>query len=168
MFGFTTTGGFPSQAARGEFSLQLSLRFTGRWCRIGPCEVLWRMPSGVDSLLRSARCAARRGNCIATAVADVIFVAIAILIVTVGVLATESRIYTPGQNPTTWHTSKSSRMAECGGDKLSPAQTDDSRPAPPVKATETAVSYFLFPLELPLPKLVGVPQAHGLRAPPRL
>ena len=148
--------------------LQLSLRSAGSWCRIRPSKGLWEMPTGVDSLLRFARRVARRGSSIATAVADIIFVAIVLLIVCVGVLATESRLPNPGQNTPARHTSKSGRMAECGDDRLAPAQTDDSRPRPTVLTTEAPVHYWLFPIELPLPELVGVPQAHGLRSPPRV
>jgi hypothetical protein len=96
-----------------------------------------------------------------------VFVAIAVLVVTVGVLATESRLPNPGQNTVSWHTSKSSRMAECGGDKLAPVQVDDSRPAPPVVPT-VIIHYYFSPIELPLAELAGFPQAHGLRAPPRV
>jgi hypothetical protein len=95
-----------------------------------------------------------------------VFVAIALLIVTVGVLATESRLPNSGQNTTSWHTSKVSRMAECGGDELAPVQTDDSRPAPPVMTLE--VIHYFSPMEFPLPELAGAPRAHGLRAPPRV
>jgi len=92
-------------------------------------------------------------------------VAIALLIVTVGVLATESRFPNAIQNTTSWHTSKSSRMAECGGDELAPVETDDSRPAPPL--ITTVIAHYFFSTELPLQELAGAPQAHGLRAPPR-
>ena len=146
-------------------SLQLSLRSTGSWCRISPREVQGLMPAGVNGLLRIARSAVRRGTSIATVIGRIVFVAIALLIVTVGVLATESRLPNPTQNTTAWHMSKSSRMAECGGDELVPVQTDDSRPAPPI--ITTAVTHYFLPIELPLQELAGAPQAHGLRAPPR-
>jgi len=94
------------------------------------------------------------------------FVAIALLIVTVSALATESRFPNPGHNPTACHISKVSRMTECGGDDLVPTQVDESRPTPPVITVE--VIHFFAPIEFPLPELAGVTQAHGLRAPPRV
>ena len=124
------------------------------------------MPTGVTNLFRNARCLARRGGAIATAAAKLLFVAIAILVVTVGVLATESRLPNAGLKSSSWYASKSSRMAECGGDELVPVETDDTRPTPRVVTTEAPIHCWLVPIELPLPELVGVPQAHGLRSPP--
>ena len=141
----------------------------GSWGNGSPGEVLGQIPAGVTSLLRFARCAARRGSSIATAIGSIAFAAVALLIVTVGVLATESRILSNGKNTTSWYTSKSSRMAECGGDKLAPVQTDDSRPAPPIITTEVNSQFSpISPIELPISEFAGVPQAHGLRAPPRV
>lgn len=58
-------------------------------------------------------------------------------------------------------------MAECGGEKLAPAQTADSRPSVRLFQTEIIVYYSpISPVEFPLTEIVGVPQAHGLRAPP--
>jgi hypothetical protein len=93
-----------------------------------------------------------------------IFVAIALLIVTVGVLETESRLPNAGQNSASWHTSKVSRVAHCSGDELAPVQINDSRPAPAIVTVE--VIHHFFPLEFVLPELASAPQAHGLRAPP--
>jgi hypothetical protein len=126
------------------------------------------MFKGVNSLLRNVRFTARRGGAIAKAVADAVFVAIAILVVTVGILATGSRLPNFGQDTTSRHTSKSSRMAECGNNELSPTDTDDTRPAARVLLVETPTHFWFIPQELPLPEMVGVPQAHGLRSPPTL
>jgi hypothetical protein len=147
--------------------LQLFLRSTGNWCRINPSKVLGQMPVGVNSLLRNARCSGRRESPILTATGGAVFVAVVLLVVTVGVLATGSRLPNPGRNPTSWHTSKSSLMTEGGGDELAPVQTDDSRPSPPIVMID-ATPYCFPPIELPLPELVGVPHAHGLRAPPHV
>src|SRR5208282_5914184 len=137
--------------------LQFSLQSTGIWSRISPLEVLGQMPVGVNSLFRIVRCAARRGSAIATAMGTAVFVAIALLVVTVGVLATESRLPNSGKTPTSRLTTKSSRMAECGGERLAPVQVDESRPAPPV--ITTVVIHFCFsPIELPLSELAGSPQ----------
>ena len=139
------------------------------WYRMNPRNVTAQVPE-VKSLLRNARNAARRGSCIAKALGRVVFVAVALLVVTVGTLATESRLYTTGRNSTSWHTSKSSRMAECGGEKLAPAQTDDARsfaPFAPFHQTEKIAFYRISPIiVVPLPEIAGVPQSHGLRAPP--
>lgn len=124
------------------------------------------MPIGVANLFRNVRCAARRGSAIATAAAELVFVAIAVLVVTVGVLATESRLPNPGLKTSSWYASKSSRMAECGGDELVPVETDDTRSTPRLVTMEAPLHCWLVPIELPLPELVGVPQAHGLRSPP--
>ena len=112
--------------------------------------------------------AARRSSCIAQALGKIVFVAVALLVVTVGTLATESRLPTAGRYSSSWHISKSSRMAECGGEKLAPAQTEDAQPSTPVvtpdilnlSITRTAS------IVLPVPEIAGVPQSHGLRAPP--
>ncbi len=127
------------------------------------------MPAGVDNLLRMARNASHRGRFLARVAGKTLIVTIALLIVTVGVLATQSRLHPAGQSGTSWHTSKSSRMAECGGEKLAPAQTDDSRPSAPSFKTEVIIHYSpLSPVEFPLTELAGVPQSHGLRAPPQV
>ncbi|MGA2982733.1 MAG: hypothetical protein ABSG32_02895 [Terriglobia bacterium] len=118
-------------------------------------------------MLRNARCSGRRESPILTATGGAVFVAVVLLVVTVGVLATGSRLPNPGRNPTSWHTSKSSLMTEGGGDELAPVQTDDSRPSPPIVMID-ATPYCFPPIELPLPELVGVPHAHGLRAPPHV
>lgn len=145
--------------------LQLTLQFCSSWCKIAPSEVVVQMPSGVDSLRRFFRDAIRRRSLVSTAIGSIAFVAVALLIVTVEVLATEARLPNPGQNTASWHTSKSSRMVESGGDEWAPVQTEDTRPAPLVVPHETVRHQFT-PLELPLPEVVRVPQSHGLRAPP--
>jgi hypothetical protein len=110
----------------------------------------------------------RRGKSLATAIGGTVFVAIALLIVTVGVLATESRLPRTARDTASWHTSKVSRMEKCGGEELAPVQLDVSRATTPVIATEVIHYYRFSRIESPLPELVGVPQAHGLRAPPRV
>lgn len=157
-----------SATARGAFLKWLSLQSPGSWCRIKSRSLFGQMSIEVDSLLRSVRGAAHRGSSIAAAMGSTFLVAIALLALSVAVLATEARLPNAGQNTSSWHTSKSSRMAECGGDELAPVQTDDSRPTPRVLTTAAAIHDCLFPIELPLPELVGVPQAHGLRAPPHI
>ncbi|MGD0226162.1 MAG: hypothetical protein ABSF71_27840 [Terriglobia bacterium] len=119
-------------------------------------------------MLRMARNASRRGSFLAGVVGKTLIVAIALLIVAIGVLATQSRLHPAGQSGTSWHITKSSRMAECGGEKLVPRQTDDSRPPAPILKTEVIIHYSpVSPIEVPLSELAGVPQSHGLRGPPR-
>jgi hypothetical protein len=94
-----------------------------------------------------------------------ILVAIALLIVTVGVLATESRFPQAGQRDSAcWHSSKASRMTECGGKDLAPPLSEESRSAS--RIVKPVVLHFLPFRTLTLPELAGAPQAHGLRAPP--
>lgn len=124
------------------------------------------MPVEENNLLRRTWCATRRRNSIAQAASGNALVAIALLIVTVGVLAIRSRVVTAGQNTASWHTSKSSRMVECGGEELTPAPREDTRPLPLLPQLEP--THYLSPRELPLPELIGVFPAHGFRAPPGL
>jgi len=119
---------------------------------------------GAGDLLRVAQCLAHKGTCIATLIGRALFVAIALLVVTVGVLATESRLPNARQNTASWHTSKLSRMEECGGRESEPAPSGVSQP-PPLSLTVDRKPHFAL-VESPLPELAGVPQAHGLRAPP--
>ena len=119
-------------------------------------------------MLRMARGVSRKGCLIAAAAREILFVAIALLIVTVGVLATASRMHLSRQG-STWQTAMSSRMVECGSNDLAPAQTDDSRPSPPAEMMQATFRYFpSIPIEDLLPELSGAPQAHGLRAPPHV
>jgi hypothetical protein len=94
----------------------------------------------------------------------IIFVAIALLIVSVSVLATESRVWRAQRDTASWHTSKVSRMVQSGGDELVPVAIDDYRPAP--RIVVVAVVYNLPPMKFDLQEVAGVPQSHGLRAPP--
>lgn len=94
-----------------------------------------------------------------------ILVGIGLLIVTVGVLATESRFPQAGRpDSACWHSSKASRMTECGGKDLAPPLSVESRASYPV-VKPVAVRFLPF-RTLALPELAGAPQAHGLRAPP--
>ncbi len=115
-------------------------------------------------MVRFVRCAARRQNSLAGAIGSIIFVAIALLIVTVGFLATESSLPRTAQDTASWHTRKVGRMAECGGDEFVPAQIEESRLAAPIVTPVT--THYFSPIEFVQPELVGVSQAHGLRAPP--
>lgn len=123
----------------------------------------------VMRLLRNARKAARGGSCIAKAVGRIVFVAIALLVVTVGTLATESRLPLGGRYSSSWHVSKSSRMAEFGGEKLAPVQSEDAQPSAPIVQTETfSLSFCRRPsLPLAVPESISIPESHGLRAPPQ-
>jgi len=163
-FGFTGTGGFLSVVRRG-IPVHSPFRFIGSSCNVGPSEVLDTMSPEVDRLLNSARCAAHRGRGVAKVFSKLAFVAVALLIMTVGVLSSESRLPTAGQSTGSWHTSKTSRMTLGGGTELAPVQTDEARPAAPIVAPE--LIRYSSPIDLPLPELAGAPQAHGLRAPPR-
>ena len=149
-------------------ALQLSLRFAGSWYNLEVRQVLGQMVTGVNNLLRNARYAARRGSSKATAVANVIFAAVALLVVSVSVLATESRLPNTLRDTSSRHASKSCRMVECGGDELAPVQIDESRPTPYIVRPESVIHYSPTPIESPLPELVGVPQAHGFRSPPHI
>jgi hypothetical protein len=96
---------------------------------------------------------------------NLVFAAIALLVVTVGVLATESGLPKAGRNSASCHTSKSSRMTELDRDELAPAQTADSRSSPFIVTSETDRFHCDSPDLLPR-GLGAAPQAHGLRAPP--
>lgn len=116
-----------------------------------------------NGLFRFVRSAARRSGPVATAMGRTIFVTVALLIVTVGVLATETRIPQATQDTSLRHTSKSSRMTECGGDEMPPPLVAESRSAPP-RATPHTFHDNSF--DVVFPEFSGAPQAHGLRAPP--
>ncbi len=162
-FGFTGTGGFPSVVPRGIL-VHSPFRFIGSSCHVGPSEVLDTMSLEVERLLNSARCAAHRGLGVAKVFSKLAFVAVALLIVTVGVLSTESRLPTAGHTSASWHTSKTSRMTIGGGSELAPVQQDEARPAAPIVTPE--LTRYSPPIDLPLPEIAGALQAHGLRAPP--
>jgi hypothetical protein len=115
-------------------------------------------------LLGFTCCASRRRHSFANVAGGYVCVAIALLIVTVGVLATESRLVNVRQSTTSWHTVKISKMVECGGDQMAPLQTTDSRPAPRIVATRPIA--YIPPQDAVLPELADAPHEHGLRAPP--
>ena len=141
----------------------MSLRLTNIGCRINPRLISGRSLTKEDGLLRLVRSAARQGGAIATAMGRLLVVAVGLLILTVGVLAAESRIPQAYQNTGLRHTSKISRMTECGGEELPPRPIAESRPAPPVVVPVIAHS---FSPAVILPEFTGVSRAHGLRAPP--
>jgi hypothetical protein len=93
----------------------------------------------------------------------VVFVAVALLIVTIGTLATETRIPQATQDTSLRHTSKISRMMECGGDEMPPPLIAESRSALPSATPHPSHDYSY---DVVFPEFTGVPQAHGLRAPP--
>ncbi len=123
------------------------------------------MPLEVDRVLRLDRHEVRRRSGVAKRLCGVAFVAVALLIITVGTLSTESRVAARGQNTSSWHTSKTSRMTESGAQELAPVESAVVESAIPVISPEFK-PHLPF-IESPLPDLTGDPQAHGLRAPPR-
>ena len=142
----------------------MSLRAAGKQCRINPRQVQRRRPTEEGDLSRFVHSAARAGNSVATVMGRVLFVGIALLIVTVGVLSTESNVPRPVQSASSWHTSKISRMAEGAGDEFAPPAADASAPAPSLAVTSIEKEFF--PTEFVFPEIAGAPRAHGLRAPP--
>ena len=62
-------------------------------------------------------------------------VAVALLIVTIGTLTTETRIPQATQDTSLRHTSKISRMTECGGDEMPPPLIAESRTRPPSRTS---------------------------------
>jgi hypothetical protein len=141
----------------------MSLRSTGNGCTISVSSGRWRTLTEEGDLFRLVRSAVRRGSTIATAMGRLIFAVIAVLILTVGALSTESRIPQVLQNTGLRHTSKISRMTECGGEELPPRQVSEFRAVPPV-LTPVTVPYCS--PEIPLAEFTDTSRAHGLRAPP--
>src|SRR5208282_3273832 len=89
------------------------------------------MPIEVNRLVRHIHYASRRGTALAAAAGRLLFVGIAILIVTLGTLSARSRLPTQGQNTDTWHTAKITRMAKCGSEEAKSPQSNDSLSNPP-------------------------------------
>lgn len=136
-------------------------------CRAFQAKVLWQMPSGEDDLLRIARRAASRGTRIAVTIGNVVVVAIALLIVTIGVLVTGPRLHGIRDNTTSWHIAKSSRMEAAGSDDLKPALSLESQSSRPFTTTELILHDSLLPPAAVFnPKAAGEVRTHGLRAPP--
>ena len=117
-------------------------------------------------MLRYAQVAAPQKTSIATVLGRVLFAAIALLVITVGALATESNLPRTNQRTNSWHTTKSSFKAECGGDLWVSPQVDESDPSTPVVVQTPRQSLLSF--EQPPLETTGAIQAHGLRAPPRV
>ena len=124
-----------------------------------------QIPVEANGLLRLTQGASPRRSALADAASLIACIAIALLIVTVGALATETRLANVDGNTTSWHTSKISRMMECGGDRITSPQTDHSRPVPLITTTQPIA--YLSSSEMPAPELADAPHEHGLRAPPR-
>lgn len=141
-----------------------SLPSNSVWCRIMAVGYPGILSSEVIRLLTLARSAARKGSAAAKSFCGFAFAAIAILIVTVGVLSTESRLPNIGQGTNSWHTCKTSRMTDNGVDELAPVRVNEAEVVNPVIPSD--YEPHLRAVTSPLPELTGAPQAHGLRAPP--
>ena len=108
----------------------------------------------------------RKGNGTARTFCGFAFLAIAILIIAIGALSTESRLAAPQHSASNLHhTSKTCRFAEGGANEIAPAKSENDETATLVVRTE--FTPHAIPLESPLAELTGASQAHGLRAPPR-
>ncbi len=123
------------------------------------------MATEAKYLLRHAQDASRRGPAIAVAMGRVLFLGVALLVMTVGTLAARSRLPTADKNPNTWHTAKISRMAECGSDEAKSPQIDVGRWIPPNVIPQPR-AYSPAP-DIGLPNLIGASPQHALRAPPQ-
>ena len=134
--------------------------------RFGSRTVPGQFQLGASDLLRVLHCAGRKGTGVATLIGRTLFIAIALLVVTVGALATQSRLPNAGQNTSSWHTSKLGRMEACASQEEAPAPPLVFQPA--VHSPTAEPEFHPAPMESPLAELAGVPRAHGLRAPPRL
>ena len=144
----------------------MSLLLSGSWCRIGPSGESDTISPEVNRVLTMARCGPRKGSGAAKTFCGFAFLAIAVLIIAIGALSTESRLAAPRHSTRTFHhTSKTCRLAEGCADELAPVDSENDESATPVVWYESTPHLQI--VESPLPELTGAPQAHGLRAPPR-
>jgi hypothetical protein len=91
--------------------------------------------------------------------------AIAVLLLTVGTLATRARLPNEGAKSNTWHTAKITRMLECGSDEVRSPQVKKT-PSYPPKVTIRLTEYV--PAEtVSFPNLTTAFPQHVLRAPPQ-
>jgi hypothetical protein len=122
------------------------------------------MSTEVNRLLRHFQDGSRRGPAIAAAKGRVLFVGVAVLVMTVGTLAARSRLSTEGETTNTWHTAKVTRMTEPGRDATKSVLNDNSWPVR-INITSQPIAYFPAP-EIVFPTLADTSPQHGLRAPP--
>jgi hypothetical protein len=136
------------------------------WCTIGASGDLNISSPEVNRVLTMARFGARKGNGEARTFCGFTFLAIAILIIAIGALSTESRLAAPRHSTSALHhTSRTCRLAEGSAYELAPVNRENENKAIPVVQHE--FTPHILALEFPLLELTGAPQAHGLRAPPR-
>ena len=101
----------------------------------------------------------------AAAMSRVLFAVIAVLLMTVGTLATRARLPNEGAKSNTWHTAKITRIVECGCDEArSPQVAKTTRYTP--KLTVWPKSY-VPAAAVAFPNLTGAFLEHVLRAPPQ-
>ena len=120
----------------------------------------------VNRLLRHVQNGSRQVPAIAAAKGRVLFVGVAVLVMTVGTLAARSRLPTEGETSNTWHTAKVTRITEAGRDATKSVRNDNSWPVR-INITSQPITYFPAP-EIVFPTLADTSPQHGLRAPPRL
>jgi hypothetical protein len=110
------------------------------------------------------RSVSRPDNSIATIMGRIVLVSIALLIVTVGVLETESRVPQAMQGSAR-HTSKISYAKECSSGEVAPTVIDRVSPVCFVQL-QVVARHCSATTEFVLPKFTGFARALGLRAPP--
>jgi hypothetical protein len=122
------------------------------------------MLTEVNRLLRHVQNGSCRVPAIAAAKGRVLFVGVAVLVMTVGTLAARSRLPTEGESSNTWHTAKVTRITEPGRDATKSVPNDNSWPAW-INIPSQPITYFPAP-EIVFSTLAETPPQHGLRAPP--